>query len=107
MLRERLTTLTGWQPDDEKTGLLAHLCQQRRRLVEGQVKLRQQLIARHAPAPETNPRRSSGKASCLFNSASRPAGGISAVAKPSPGLVSKKSFMNPLSLIDATGNDHR
>ena len=45
MLRERFTTLTCWQPDDEKTRLLAHLCQQRRRLVEGQVKLRQQLIA--------------------------------------------------------------
>jgi len=45
MLRERFTTLTCWQPDDEKTRLLAHLSQQRRRLVEGQVKLRQQLIA--------------------------------------------------------------
>jgi transposase len=45
MLRERFTSLTCWQPDDENIRLLAHLSRQRRRLVEGQVKLRQQLIA--------------------------------------------------------------
>ena len=45
MLRERITTLTASQPDDENTRLLAHLSQQRRRLVEGQIKLRQQLTA--------------------------------------------------------------
>jgi transposase len=45
MLRERITTLTAWQPDDENTRLLAHLCQQRRKIVDGQTKLRQQLIA--------------------------------------------------------------
>lgn len=45
MLRERFPTLTCWQPDDENTRLLAHLSRQRRKLVEGQVKLRQQLIA--------------------------------------------------------------
>ena len=45
MLRERITTLTASQPDDENTRLLAHLSQQRRRLVEGQIKIRQQLTA--------------------------------------------------------------
>jgi len=45
MLLERITSLTPWQPDDENTRLLANLSQQRRKLVEGQVKLRQQLIA--------------------------------------------------------------
>jgi len=45
MLRERITTLTAWQPDDENTRLLAHLSQQRRKMVNGQTKLRQQLIA--------------------------------------------------------------
>jgi len=45
MLRERITTLTASQPDDENTRLLAHLSQQRRRLVEGQIKLRQQFTA--------------------------------------------------------------
>jgi transposase len=45
LLRERITTLTAWQPDDEDTRLLAHLSQQRRTLVNGQTKLRQQLIA--------------------------------------------------------------
>jgi transposase len=45
MLRERITTLTAWQPDDKNTRLLAHLSQQRRRLVEGQLKIRQQLTA--------------------------------------------------------------
>jgi len=45
MLRERIATLTCWQPDDENTRLLANLSQQRRKLVDGQTKLRQQLIA--------------------------------------------------------------
>ena len=45
MLRERITTLTAWQPDDENTRLLAHLSQQRRKIVDGQTKLRQQLTA--------------------------------------------------------------
>ncbi|MEO1996255.1 MAG: IS110 family transposase [Planctomycetaceae bacterium] len=45
MLHERITTLTAWQPDDENTRLLAQLCQQRRKIVDGQTKLRQQLTA--------------------------------------------------------------
>jgi transposase len=45
MLRERFPTLTAWQPDDDKTRLLANLSQQRRKLVEGQIKLRQQLVS--------------------------------------------------------------
>ncbi len=45
MLLERITTLTAWQPDDENTRLLAHLSQQRRKIVDGQTKLRQQLTA--------------------------------------------------------------
>ena len=45
MLRERIATLTCWQPDDENTRLLAQLSQQRRKLVDGQTKLRQQLTA--------------------------------------------------------------
>jgi transposase len=45
MLRERITTLTAWQPDDENTRLLAQLSQQRRKVVDGQTKLRQQLRA--------------------------------------------------------------
>ncbi len=45
MLRERIATLTCWQPDDENTRLLANLSQQRRKLVDDQTKLRQQLIA--------------------------------------------------------------
>lgn len=45
MLRERIGTLKAWQPDDENTRLLANLSQQRRKLVEGQIKLRQQLTA--------------------------------------------------------------
>jgi transposase len=45
MLRERITTLTAWQPDDENTRLLANLSRQRRKLVDGQTKLRLQLIA--------------------------------------------------------------
>jgi transposase len=45
MLCERITTLTAWEPDDDNTRLLSHLCQQRRSLVDGQVKLRQQLTA--------------------------------------------------------------
>ncbi|TWU20352.1 IS110 family transposase [Bythopirellula polymerisocia] len=43
MLRERITTLTASQPDDKNTRLLAHLSEQRRKLVGSQVKLRQQL----------------------------------------------------------------
>ncbi len=45
MLHERITTLTAWQPDDENTRLLAQLCRQRRKIVDGQTKLRQQLTA--------------------------------------------------------------
>lgn len=45
MLRERITTLTCWQPDDDNTRLLANLCEQRRKLVDGQVQQRQQLMA--------------------------------------------------------------
>ena len=45
MLRERITTLTAWQPDDEDTRLLAQLSEQRRKIVDGQTKLRQQLTA--------------------------------------------------------------
>jgi transposase len=45
MLRERITTLTAWQPDDENTRLLANLSQQRRKIVDGQTKLRLQLIS--------------------------------------------------------------
>jgi len=45
MLRERITTLTAWQPDDENTRLIANLSQQRRKLVDGQTKLRLQLAA--------------------------------------------------------------
>ena len=45
MLRERITTLKAWQPDDENTRLIANLSQQRRKLVDGQTKLRLQLTA--------------------------------------------------------------
>jgi transposase len=45
MLRERITTLTAWEPDDENTRLIANLSQQRRKIVDGQTKLRQQLTA--------------------------------------------------------------
>ncbi len=45
MLHERITTLKAWQPDDENTRLIAHLSQQRRKIVDGQTKLRQQLKA--------------------------------------------------------------
>jgi len=45
MLRERIATLRAWQPDDENTRLLAHLSRQRRKLVDGQTKLRLQLLA--------------------------------------------------------------
>lgn len=44
MLRERIETLKAWQPDDEETRLLSRLCQQRRKVVDAQTKLRQQLI---------------------------------------------------------------
>lgn len=45
MLRERIKTLTAWQPDDENTRMLAHLSRQRRKMVDGQTRLRLQLIA--------------------------------------------------------------
>jgi len=45
MLRERIITLTAWQPDDENTRLLANLSQQRRKIVDGQTKLRLQLTS--------------------------------------------------------------
>jgi transposase len=45
MLRERIATLKAWQPDDENTRLIANLSQQRRKLVDGQTKLRLQLTA--------------------------------------------------------------
>ena len=45
MLCERFTTLKAWQPDDEQTRLIANLSQQRRKIVNGQTKLRQQLKA--------------------------------------------------------------
>ncbi len=45
MLRERFTVLKPWLPDDEATRLLNGLCEQRRRLVESQTSLRQQLIS--------------------------------------------------------------
>lgn len=45
MLCERFSTLTAWRPDDDRTRLLANLCRQRRKLVDEQTKLRQQLIA--------------------------------------------------------------
>jgi transposase len=45
MLSERIATLKAWQPDDEDTRLIANLSQQRRKIVDGQTKLRQQLTA--------------------------------------------------------------
>lgn len=45
MLRERIATLKAWRPDDEDTRLIANLSQQRRKIVDGQTKLRQQLTA--------------------------------------------------------------
>ncbi|QEG35982.1 IS110 family transposase [Bythopirellula goksoeyrii] len=45
MLCERITTLKAWRPDDEDTRLIANLSQQRRKIVDGQTKLRQQLMA--------------------------------------------------------------
>lgn len=45
MLRERIATLTPWRPDDDETRLIANLAEQRRRIVDSQVKLRQQLIS--------------------------------------------------------------
>jgi transposase len=45
MLCERIATLTAWQPDDENTRLIAHLSQQRRKIVDGQTKLRLHLTA--------------------------------------------------------------
>ena len=45
MLHERIATLKAWRPDDEPTRLIANLSQQRRKIVDGQTKLRQQLTA--------------------------------------------------------------
>ena len=45
MVRERITTLTAWQPDDEITRQLAHLSEQRRKIIDGQTKIRQHLKA--------------------------------------------------------------
>lgn len=45
MLCERISTLTAWEADDETTRLLSILCRQRRKLVDGQTKLRLQLIS--------------------------------------------------------------
>lgn len=45
MLRERIATMTAWRPDDDETRLLANLAEQRRKIVDDQVKLRQQLIS--------------------------------------------------------------
>ncbi len=45
MLCERFAILRPWLPDDEETRLLNGLCEQRRRLVETQTGLRQQLIS--------------------------------------------------------------
>lgn len=45
MLRERISTLKPWIPDDETTRRLANLSQQRRNIVNNQVAQRQQLIA--------------------------------------------------------------
>ena len=45
MLRERITTLVAWQPDDEDTRMLAQLSRQRRKLVDCQVKLRLHLVS--------------------------------------------------------------
>ena len=44
MLRERIDTLKAWQPDNQETRLLNTLCEQRRLVVNGHTKLRQQLI---------------------------------------------------------------
>lgn len=45
MLRERISTLKPWIADDEATRRLANLSEQRRKIVNDQVALRQQLIA--------------------------------------------------------------
>jgi transposase len=45
MLRERISTLKPWLPDDEKTRLIARLCETRRNLVNERTRLSQQLIA--------------------------------------------------------------
>ena len=45
MLCERIATLKAWEPDDEQTRLIANLSQQRRKIVDGQTKLRLQLTA--------------------------------------------------------------
>lgn len=43
MLRERISSLKPWLPDDEDTRLLARLCQTRRRLVDERTRFLQQL----------------------------------------------------------------
>lgn len=43
MLRERISFLKPWTPDDENTRLLARLCQTRRKLVDERTRLIQQL----------------------------------------------------------------
>lgn len=45
MLWERIATLKAWEPDDEQTRLIGNLSQQRRKIVNGQTKLRLQLTA--------------------------------------------------------------
>lgn len=45
MLRERIGTLKPWIADDEETRRLANLSEQRRKIVNGQVAQRQQLMA--------------------------------------------------------------
>lgn len=45
MLRERISTLKPWTPDDEATRLLARLSQTRRQLVDERTRLNQQLLS--------------------------------------------------------------
>lgn len=45
MLRERYRQLRSWRPDDQLTRLLARLCESRRKLVNEQTRLRQQLVS--------------------------------------------------------------
>lgn len=45
MLRERITTLKPWKPDDPHTRLLSRVCEQRRLVVGNQTKTRQQLLS--------------------------------------------------------------
>ncbi len=43
MLRERISFLKAWEPDDENTRMLARLCEVRRKLVDERTRLTQQL----------------------------------------------------------------